>query len=65
MVDEARVKIYVTKGRHFIFLPRRLTEDSSFPFAPNTELSARVEDGRLVIENAEVKKKEKERRRSK
>jgi hypothetical protein len=50
MVDRIRVKIYEFKSRHSINLPSEFVRDSAFPFKPNEELSARIDDNRIVIE---------------
>jgi hypothetical protein len=50
MVATARVKIYAVKSRHSINLPGEFVRDSTFPFKPGEELSARIDDGRIVIE---------------
>ena len=50
MTGQAKVKIYVSKGRHSINLPTELVRDSAFPFKPLEELVVRIEGKRLVIE---------------
>jgi hypothetical protein len=50
MVDRVRVKIYEFKSRHSINLPSEFVRDSAFPFKPNEELLARIDDNRIVIE---------------
>ena len=52
MTAHAKVKIYVSKGRHSINLPSELVRDSAFPFKPLEELIARIDGGRVVIEKA-------------
>jgi hypothetical protein len=47
---QAKVKIYVSKGRHSINLPTELVRDSTFPFKPLEELVARIDGKRIVIE---------------
>ena len=50
MTAEAKVKIYVSGGRHSINLPAELVRDSAFPFMPLEELTAKIDGKRLVIE---------------
>ena len=50
MTAEAKVKIYVSSGRHSINLPTELVRDSAFPFKPLEELIAKIDGKRLVIE---------------
>ena len=50
MTAQAKVKIYVSKGRHSINLPTELVRDSAFPFKPLEELVARIDGERIVIE---------------
>jgi hypothetical protein len=47
---QAKVKIYVSKGRHSINLPSEFVSDSAFPFKPLEELVARIDGKRVVIE---------------
>jgi hypothetical protein len=49
---QAKVKIYVSKGRHSINLPSELVRDSAFPFKPLEELIARIDGTRIIIEKA-------------
>ncbi len=50
MTAQAKVKIYVSGGRHSINLPGELVRDSAFPFEPLEELIAKIDGKRLVIE---------------
>lgn len=50
MVDTAKVKIYAVGSRHSINLPSEFVRDSAFPFKANEELTARIDDSRIVIE---------------
>jgi hypothetical protein len=50
LTAQARVKIYVSGGRHSINLPSELVRDSAFPFKPLEELVARIDGKRVVIE---------------
>lgn len=50
MTAEAKVKIYVSSGRHSVNLPSELVRDSAFPFEPLEGLVARIDGKRLVIE---------------
>ena len=50
MTAQAKVKIYVSGGRHSINLPSELVRDSAFPFKPLEELVARIDGKRVVIE---------------
>lgn len=53
MVAEVKTKIYTNRqGKVFIFLPKKLTQDSAFPFQPGDQIIIRIEGGRLVIEKA-------------
>ena len=53
MVAEARSRIYVNKqGKAYIFLPKKLTEDSAFPFKPRDEVIVKIQGNRLIIEPA-------------
>ena len=56
MTNQAKVKIYAVKSRHTINLPGEFVRDSAFPFKVNEELLARIEDGKIIIEKAEVAK---------
>ena len=50
MTAEAKVKIYVSGGRHSINLPTELVRDSAVPFKPLEGLVAKIDGKRLVIE---------------
>ena len=50
MTAQAKVKIYVSKGRHSINLPTEFVRDSAFPFKPLEDLVARIDGKRVVIE---------------
>ncbi len=52
MTAQAKVKIYVSGGRHSINLPSEFVRDSAFPFKPLEELVARIDGKRVVIEKA-------------
>lgn len=52
MTAQAKVKIYVSNGRHSINLPSEFVRDSAFPLKPLEELVARIDDKRVVIEKA-------------
>jgi hypothetical protein len=52
VTGQAKVKIYVSKGRHSVNLPSELVRDSAFPFRPLEELIARIDGNRIVIEKA-------------
>ena len=52
LTAQAKVKIYVSGGRHSINLPSELVRDSAFPFKPLEELVARIDGKRVVIEKA-------------
>ena len=47
---QAKVKIYVSGGRHSINLPGEFIRDSAFPFKPLEGLVARIDGKRVVIE---------------
>ena len=57
MTAQAKVKIYVSSGRHSINLPSELVRDSAFPFEPLEELVAKIEGNRIVIERPSAKSK--------
>ncbi len=57
MTDRAKVKIYVSKGRHSINLPSELVRDSAFPFEPMEELVARIDGNRVLIEKPNPRNK--------
>ncbi len=48
MVSEVKVKIYKVGSRHSINLPSNFVTDSTFPFAPSEEITARI-DGKTVV----------------
>ena len=50
MTAQAKVKIYVSGGRHSINPPGEFVRDSAFPFKPLEELVARIDGKRVVIE---------------
>ena len=50
MTAQAKVKIYVSKGRHSINLPPEFVRDSAFPFKPLEELVARIDGKQVIIE---------------
>ena len=50
MVNKAKVKLYEYKSRHSINLPSDFVRDSTFPFKPNDELIAKIENGKVIIE---------------
>ena len=50
MTGQATVKIYAVKSRHTINLPSDFVRDSAFPFKVGEELSARIENGKIIIE---------------
>ena len=50
MTAQAKVKIYVSKGRHSINLSTEFVRDSTFPFKPLEELVARIDGKTVVIE---------------
>jgi len=50
MTNQANVKLYAYKSRHSINLPSDLVRDSTFPFDVGEELTAKIEDGKLIIE---------------
>jgi hypothetical protein len=50
MTAQAKVKIYVSKGRYSINLSTEFVRDSAFPFKPLEELIARIDEKRVVIE---------------
>ena len=52
LTAQAKVKIYVSGGRHSINLPSELVRDSAFPFKPLEELVARIDGKCVVIEKA-------------
>ena len=53
MVAEARSRIYVNKqGKAYIFIPKKLREDSAFPFHPGQEVIVKIQGDRLIIEPA-------------
>jgi hypothetical protein len=49
MINQANVKLYAYKSRHSINLPSDFVRDSAFPFDVGEELTAKIEDGKLVI----------------
>jgi len=55
MTSQAKVKLYAVKSRHTINLPAEFVRDSAFPFKVGEELTARFEDGRIIIEKATIK----------
>ena len=53
MVKEVKVRLNVQKGRGLlIYLPKKMTEDSLFPFSPREEVIVRIERDKLVIEKS-------------
>ena len=50
MTAQAKVKIYVSKGRYSINLSTELVRDSAFPFKPLEELVAMIDGMRIVFE---------------
>jgi hypothetical protein len=54
MVNQATVKIYQVKSRHSINFPSDFVRDSSFPFEPGEKLTAKIKNGKIVIERASV-----------
>ena len=50
MTAQAKVKIYVSKGRYSINLSKEFVRDSAFPFKPLEVLVARLDGKRIVIE---------------
>ena len=50
MTGQATVKIYAVKSRHTINLPGDFVRDSAFPFKVGEELTARIEDGKVILE---------------
>ncbi|MEM2293858.1 MAG: hypothetical protein QXX41_11340 [Nitrososphaerota archaeon] len=51
MVKEAESRIYKTDGRHYLYLPKDLVTDSSFPLDIEKKVIVRIEGKRLVVEN--------------
>jgi len=49
MTNQAKVKIYAVKSRHTINLPGEFVRDSAFPFKVGEELTAKIENGKVVI----------------
>jgi len=50
MVKEVKVRLNVQKGRGLlIYLPKKMTEDSAFPFKPREEVIVRIEGDKLII----------------
>ena len=47
MTAQAKVKIYVSKGRHSINLPKEFVRDSAFPFKPLEEQIPSQDGNRL------------------
>jgi hypothetical protein len=59
VVNRTSTKIAKVGSRHTIYLEKSFVEDSAFPFKPNEDLTARIEDNRIIIEKqkkSEVKK---------
>lgn len=52
MVLEGETKMYSSAGRHSIYVPARLVNDSAFPFRLGEALIIRIEGTRIVIEKA-------------
>jgi hypothetical protein len=49
MTREAKTKIYKVGARHTLYLQKDFVTDSSFPFAVNEELTARIEGETIII----------------
>lgn len=43
-------KIYVTKGRHYLYLPSGLVRDSAFPLNLSKKLRVRIAGEYLIVE---------------
>jgi len=55
MVLEARTKIYRSKdNRHYLYVPMSIIKDSTFPLDLEKDLTIRIEDKRLILEQAHV-----------
>lgn len=50
MVRRAKTKIYESRGRHTLYLPKNLIEDSAFPLKVGKSIVASIEERRVVIE---------------
>lgn len=51
MVKEIETKLYEVKNKKiYIYLPKKLVEDSLFPFKAGQEIRIRIEGDKLVIE---------------
>jgi hypothetical protein len=56
MVSQAKVKMYEVGSRHTINLPSEFVRDSAFPFQPKEELTAKIQDDKVIIEKAVLRK---------
>ena len=55
MVLEARTKIYRSKdNRHYLYVPMSIIKDSAFPLDLEKDLTIRIEDNRLILEQAHL-----------
>jgi len=52
MVLEGETKIYRSNGRHSIYIPAGLVNDSAFPFTLQDKLLIRIEGERIIVEKA-------------
>ena len=50
MVLQGETKIYRSNGRHSIYIPAGLVNDSAFPFTLKDKLQIQIEHNRIIIE---------------
>lgn len=58
MVLKGETKIYTSGGRHSIYVPSGLVNDSAFPFAVGETLTIRIENDRIIVEKVKKSKKD-------
>jgi hypothetical protein len=58
MVLQGETKIYTSGGRHSIYIPSGLVNDSAFPFAVGETLTIRIENDRIIVEKTKKSKKD-------
>ena len=58
MALEGETKMYSSSGRHSIYVPARLVNDSVFPFKLGEKLMIRIEENRVVVEKAKKPSKD-------
>lgn len=54
MAKIAKTKIYKVGSRHTLYLPKEFINDSAFPFIPNEELIAIIENEKIIIKKPQT-----------